>query len=357
MDIYDNQFGNVNSVFVTFFVVLIIVMTVGTGVGIQLGVINPSLLSDNDNSIFESIPQESNGVTRVDVNGLLNDNTTNEIANKSSDKFINNSTNLTKQIIVNPIEDLNNSTSEVEIEPNDVGEVVVFSKFNVKSQFLGGSYKGGVIELEDTTHNETAYLFYGDKRNYTESEYKNVSKLNVENKKKSIAEVQNNLYIVGDEVAVNRSIDTIVGDRKSINESNIPNLEGDTYINMYVHNMTTLTDTIQAGTLTGTAIPNNVSASYTTDDNDNIYINLKMESKNESSILNMSDQIDIGGDIEGVSEETINLTQGNMNVTYETTPDEFEDTIGSINSLYGTNISGPYEGLKEFENNIEQTSD
>jgi hypothetical protein len=119
--------------------------------------------------------------------------------------------------------------------------------------------------------------------------------------------------------------------------------------------MKTLTDTIQAGSLAGSVIPNNASASYTTDDEDNIYINLKTESDNDASISNMSEQIDIGSDINGVSEETVNLTQGNMNVTYKTTPEEFENTIGSINSLYGTNISGPYEGLKEFEDNIENS--
>lgn len=356
MNMFKNRSGNLGSVFVTFFAIIVMMITVGTGVGIQLGVINPTLLSDNDNSIFESIPNDSNVVTRVDVNGLLSDNTTNKIANESSDEFINNSTNLTKQLIVKPVENLNNSTSNVSIEPNDIGEVVVFSKFNVKSQLLGSSYKGAVVEIEDTTHNETAYLFYGKDNNYTKSEYKNVTKINIDGEYKSIAEVSSNLYIVGDESAVNNSIDTIVGDKDSINESNIPNLEGDTYINMYAHNMTTVTDTIKAGTLAGNAIPNNVSASYTTDDEDNIYINLKMESDNESSISNVSDQIDIGSDINGVSEETINLTQGNMNVTYETTPEEFEDTIGSISSLYGTNISGPYEGLKEFENNIEENT-
>lgn len=349
MKIIENKYGQINSILITFITLIFIISIISTGAAVQLGIINPQLLSDNDNSIFESIPQESNSVVRVDVNGLLNDNTTKQLINNTSDEFLNNSTNPTKEIIKKPIDTLNNSTNNVTVDEEDVGEVVKFSKLDFTSKILGHSYTGAVIQIDNINHTQMAYLIYGDNKNYTKSEYKNVSKLNYEEKHKSIAKLDEELYIVGDEDAVNKSIDTVRGDIESINSSDIPNIEGDTYINMYIQDME-ITNTISGGT-----IPENASVSYTTDNDNNIFINIKLSYGNNSSeISNVSDEINIGGDVEGVEQTSVDLYSKNMNVTYKTTPSDFENTYNNIVKQYEiTGLSGLNNGLKQFESNIE----
>lgn len=349
MKIIENKYGQINSILVTFVSLILIISIISTGTAVQLGIINPQLLSEDDNSIFESIPQESNSVVRVDVNGLLNDNTTEQLINNTSDEFLDNNTDQANEIIKKPIDTLNYSTNNVTVDKEDVGEIVKFSKLDFTSKILGHSYTGSVIQIDNINQTQMAYLVYGDDKNYTNSEYKNVSKLNYREEYKSVAKLNEGLYIVGDEDAVNKSIDTVRGDVESINNSDIPSINGDTYINMYIQDIG-LANTISAGT-----IPENASVSYTTDDKNNIFINVKLSYKNESSeISNVSDEINIGSNVEGVEQTSVDLYRRNMNVTYKTTPDDFEKTYNNIVDKYEiTGLSGLNSGLEDFESNIE----
>lgn len=352
----NNKTGSLKGTLLVFVITAICVFTIGSVVGTQTGLVSVSDLLDNedDTSLFNSIPDDSNIVMRIDADGLSSDKTTRMIANNTSDGLLYENGSISEQLIKKPIDSINKTNFNVNVDDDDLNEIIMFSNFGIGKTIIGSNYRGAVININNISGDELGRLAYGEESEYRTEQYKGFEIQRYNKSDKSVAKLDNNLYVIGDSIAINKSIDTIRGDEKVINNTRIPDIEGDTYVSINAQNLTTVFGKINAGRLAGMRIPNNVSMSYTTDDNNNVTINIDADSvENENSEINLNDKLKFGSNVTGVEETSVNLSSTSIDATYTTKPEDFEETYNNITSLYGdSSVNGPFTALKEFENNV-----
>lgn len=355
MDPKTNKTGSIKGIIIVFIITISTIMMLGTAVGTQSGLIQPSeLLQENDDaSLFNSVPNDANIVMRMDAEGLAKDNTTEMIAENTSDEILYENKSITKQLVKKPVESVNQTNFNVDIEEDDIDEIIMFSNFGIGKSIVGSTYSGTVINIQNITAEEIAEVIHGPSIEYNKTEYSNFEVIRINSKSKSVAKLNDQLYVFGDSIAVNKSIDTIRGDTEPINDSRIPDVEGQTYLSVNAQNLTTVFGEINTGKLTGHKIPNNITMSYSTDNDNNITIDIEADDGTEN-ISKIGDKLEFGSNITGVEETSVNFSTSGIDATYKTNPENFEKTYKNITSLYGTDVDSPYSALEDFEKSLNE---
>lgn len=332
----EKQLGNIRRVILTFIITSIVVTTLVSGASAQLGLLSaPEFLGgEEDISAIQSVPNGSNYVARVDVQGLIQDDTTDDIINSSSEEFIDSETPIKDILQKSTLDAIPNNTTnntnvtEVNLDPEDVGETLVFGKIGIKESLTDNKYRAAIVEI-DSEPEEVMKIFYGVESE-KESRIKGQKTLKGPNDEK-VTVIDDGLYIVGSEEAIRDSIDTALGEKEPVDDSFVPKIQGDTHLHIIMYGIGDFFGTFDAGELGD--VPDNASLTYTTTDRNTAIVSLAtdMDSNSELNQMNYSsqDRIDRYEDI-NIDREI--FTEGGE-VRFEVNPDDVEETNNELQSL------------------------
>lgn len=326
--------GSVRNVLLTFIVTTLVISTVFIGASAQLGLLSSDdFFGDEEASAVGSVPEKANLVARVDIDGLMNDETTQQIAEKSSESFVDSEKSFKDVIQKTSLGTVENRNSDenTEITVGDVGEMIVFGEVGIQGSLVGkNDYRATIIEI-DANPEQVNKLFYNSESNFT-YEYQNQRVLENEDGGQ-VAVVGDNLYIVGEETAVQDSIDVALGKKPSIDEDTIPDVEGDTYVNMLLYRGNDLFGEFGSGELENVPIPNNISLTYSSTDQGTIIVNILAKFNSETS-LNVSSITESG--LSDYKNVRLDSTSNTEEIEIEVAPENVERLDRELNNVFGS---------------------
>lgn len=340
--------GSIKTVAITFIVTTFIITTLVSGASAQLGLLSaPDVLGgDDDASVLQSIPEDSNFVARVDVAGLVEDETTDEIITSSSESFIDEENSVEDILKMSTLDATSTSDNQgqgegqgqgnSDIEPDDLEETVVFGKIGVDGMLVdSNNYRAAIVEA-DAPPGQVLQLFYDIGEPQEESELNGVETWGAPNNDR-LAVVEQGLYILGDKEAVEDAIDTAQGDKESIDDEFIPDIEGDTHAHMLLYDIGDFFGTFDAGNIEGLPVPSNAALTYTTTDENTAIIDIVTEAENDEELNDIMqgseeafqeyDEVDFNPQV---------LMEGGE-MRFEISPEELEETTGALTSIISPN--------------------
>lgn len=334
--------GDIRKVILTFIITALIVTTLVSGASAQLGLLSaPDILGgEEDISAIQSVPEGSNFVARVDVNGLLQDETTDQIINSSSEDFIDSETPVKDVLDKSTFDAIksnqtgDNATS-VDVNAEDLGEVVVFGKIGFQGVTAGQSgYRAAIVEI-DAEPEEVMRIFYGvESQNRSTQQGQTILE---GPRDQQVAVVDDGLYIVGKGQAVQDSIDTALGEKESIDDGIVPEIDGDTHVHVILYEIGEFFGTFNAGDIEGLPVPNNASMTYTTTQEQTAVINIATDTNSDQELTEVFE----GTDENLQQYENVNLTSdiltGEGDIRFEVDPDEMEQTTNVLQSVVSPN--------------------
>ena len=351
--------GSLKKVVVTFVITFVLIFTVGLGSAAQLGLINtPELLDDGDDeSIFQAVPNDANVVARFDISGLEKDNTSQKVLRNFSDDLDNSSEVQAENFVreaIKPANGANQTESSVSFDESDTGEVVLFSSIQPSSAISGESQTGTIIEIELS---ENQFMkFQHNTTDYSVEDYNDGKILKTNESNQSyVGVIGDNLYVVGSERTVRKTIDTASGDKPAIDRSKIPDVKGDTLIHVVGYNMTGFLDSVNV-TGEGTPIPDSMAMTYTTIGDETVVIELQVDSKNPFKSINSAQ--DISNATANTSETLDVKIEGNTSTfRYEVNPENVDNVFSGIRGAYGIESSDAIFGRDIREDDIPARSE
>lgn len=327
--------GSVRNVLLTFIITTLAISTVFVGASAQIGLLSSTdFLGNEDISAAGAVPQKANLVARVDVEGLMNDETTQRIAQESSESFIESGKPLSDVVQRSTLGTVQQGSSDLvdtDIQVSDIGEMIVFGEAGIKGSLVGKNNYGATIIQIDATPEEVNQLFYNSRSNFTYN-YQN-NKVMENSNLGHVAVISENLYIVGQEDAVQDSIDVALNRKPSIDEDMIPNTSGDSYANMLLYRSNNLFEGFGSDQLQDIPIPKNISLTYSSTNDNTVRVDVTMRFSSETN-FNMSRYIK-----ESLSDyEKINVeSEPNVKkISIEVAPENVENIDTEIKTIVGT---------------------
>lgn len=327
--------GSVRNVLITFVITTLAISTVFLGASAQLGLLSASdvLGGSEDISAIGSVPEDANLVARVDVEGLIQDETTQKVAEESSDQFIDSDKSvqeIVRKSTLGTVEtNSSNQTVRTDIQVNDLGETIVFGEVGIQGSLVGqNDYRASIVEI-DAEPEEVNKLFYGSEADL-EYEYRDQRILENEGVGQ-VAVVDEGLYIIGQEDAIQDSIDTALGEKESIDEEFIPEVQGDTYVHMLLYQGSDLFDEFDSDQLEGVPIPDNVSVTYTTTEKDTVLINIITETDSDQD-TNLLEPLE--NEMTDYEKIDVSSVSGKEEIEIEVAPEDVDRATSEMKSVF-----------------------